>query len=157
MHLEDYSVGDKAELGSYLFTAEDIIRYASKYDPQPFHLSEEGGRAGPFKRLAASGWQTCSIWMKLLVGFQTRLAQERMAAGLPVGRVGPSPGFSNLSWKRPVYAGDTITYFTEVLEARASDSRPGWGVLRARNSAVNQDGVEVLEFTSVVLVERRPA
>lgn len=156
MHLEDYAVGDKAELGSHLFTAEDIIRFASRYDPQPFHLSEEGGRAGPFGRLAASGWHTCAVWMRLLLGFQARLAKERTAAGLPVGRVGPSPGFSNLSWKRPVYAGDRITYFTEVLETRPSASRPAWGVLRARNSAVNQDGVEVLEFTSVVLVERRP-
>ncbi|MET0313558.1 MAG: MaoC family dehydratase [Hansschlegelia sp.] len=157
MHLEDYAIGDKAELGSHQFTAEEIVRFASKYDPQPFHLSEEAGLAGPFKGLAASGWHTAAIWMKLMVAFQIRLAKERMKAGLPVGRNGPSPGFQNLRWKKPVMAGDTLTYFSEVTATRPSESRPGWGLLEARNSATNQHGVEVFEFASVAFVERRPA
>ncbi|MGA0533354.1 MaoC family dehydratase [Hansschlegelia sp. KR7-227] len=156
MHLEDYEIGLKVELGSHSFTAEEIVRFASKYDPQPFHLSEEGGRAGPFKGLAASGWHTCAVWMKLMIAFQIRTAKERMTAGLPVGRAGPSPGFEKLKWKRPVYAGDTLTYFAEAIEARPSEKRPAWGVLRAHNTALNQEGVEVFEFTSAVLVERRP-
>lgn len=156
MYLEEYAPGDRAELGSYEFTAEEIVRFASKYDPQPFHLSEAAGLAGPFKGLAASGWHTCAIWMKLMVAYQVRLAGERAKAGLPVGRNGPSPGFRNLRWKKPVMAGDTLTYFSEVMETRPSESRPGWGLLQTRNSATNQNGVEVFEFTSVVFVERRP-
>lgn len=157
MHLEDYTPGLKAELGSHLFTAEEIVRYAEKFDTQAFHLSEEAGRNGPFKGLAASGWHTCAVWMKMMIAFQIRTAKERMAAGLPLGRVGPSPGFSNLRWKAPVMAGDTLTYFSEAVETRPSASRPGWGVLTAKNTAVNQHGVEAFEFTSVVLVETRPA
>lgn len=157
MHLEDYVPGESAELGSHRFTADEIIRFAEKFDTQPFHLSEQAGLAGPFKGLAASGWHTCAVWMKLMVAFQVRTANERRAAGLAVGRAGPSPGFSNLRWKAPVMAGDRLTYFSETVETRASASRPGWGVLTARNTAVNQHGVEVFEFTSVVLVETGPA
>lgn len=156
MHLEDYVVGEKAELGSYTFTADEIIAFAEKYDPQPFHLSEEAGLAGPFKGLAASGWHTCSIWMKLMIAFQIRTAKERIARGLPVGQGGPSPGFTDLRWRVPVFAGDTLTYFSEALEARPSGSRPQWGLLKALNTAVNQHGVEAFRFTSTVFVERRP-
>lgn len=156
MHLEDYVPGAKAELGSHLFTVEDIVRFAEKYDTQPFHLSVEAGLNGPFKGLAASGWHACAVWMKLMIGYQVRLAKERAAAGLPMGVNGPSPGFRNLKWKAPVMAGDRLTYFSEVVETKPSASRPGWGVLTARNSAVNQHGVETLEFTSAVFVTTRP-
>lgn len=156
MYLEDYEVGQKAEIGRWLFTAEDIIGFAQKYDPQPFHLSEEAGLAGPFKGLAASGWHTCAIWMKLMIAFQVRTAKERMAAGLPVGRAGPSPGFTDLKWRTPVMAGDTLTYFAEALETRASASRPGWGLVKALNTAFNQRGEEAFRFTSTVFVETRP-
>lgn len=157
MHLEDYEAGARAEIGSYLFTADEIVRFAQKYDPQPFHLSEEGGAAGPFKGLAASGWHTCAVWMKLMVTYQIRVARERMAQGLPIGRAGPSPGFTDLRWRLPVMAGDTLTYFAEVLETRPSQSRPGWGLLRGLNTAINQTGAEAFRFTSAVFIERRPA
>lgn len=156
MHLEDYEVGRKVEIGRWLFTAEDIVRFATKYDPQPFHLSEEAGRAGPFGGLAASGWHTCAIWMKLMIAFQVEIAKERMAAGLPVGRAGPSPGFTDMKWRVPVMAGDTLTYYAEALETRPSGSRPDWGLLKALNTAVNQNGVEAFRFTSTVFIERRP-
>ncbi|WP_020179301.1 MaoC family dehydratase [Methylopila sp. M107] len=156
MYLEDYEIGAKAEIGSHLFTAEEIVRFAQEFDPQPFHLSEAAGLAGPFKGLAASGWQTCAVWMKLMVAYQIRTAKERMAAGLSVGRSGPSPGFTDLRWRVPVMAGDTLTYFAEVLETRVSKSRPGWGVLTGLNTAVNQHGVEAFRFTSAVFFETRP-
>lgn len=156
MHLEDFRVGDRAEIGAHLFTAEEILRFARAYDTQGFHLSEEAGLAGPFRGLAASGWHTCAVWMKLTVAYNVRTARERMAAGLPVGRFGPSPGFRDLKWSAPVMAGDTLTYFAEVIEARPSGSRPGWGLLTARNAAVNQRGVEAFSFVSAVFVERRP-
>lgn len=156
MHLEDYAVGDKAELGRHTFTAKEIVAFAGRYDPQVFHLSEEAGLAGPFGGLAASGWHTCSIWMKLMIEWQIRSAKERIAQGLPVGRAGPSPGFTDLRWRAPVFAGDTLTYYSEALETRPSGSRPKWGLLKALNTAVNQHGVEVFRFTSTVFVERRP-
>lgn len=156
MHLDDYEIGAKATLGSYTFSAEEIIAFATKYDPQPFHLSVEAGEAGPFKGLAASGWHTCAIWMKLMTAFHFRLARERMAQRLPIGRWGPSPGFTDLRWSTPVMAGDTLTYFSEVLETRPSASRPGWGLLKALNTATNQRGQEAMRFTSAVFVETRP-
>jgi acyl dehydratase len=156
MHLEDYGVGAEAVIGSHLFTAEEIVRFAERFDPQSFHLSLEAGAAGPFKGLAASGWHTCAVWMKLMIAFQARLARERSAAGLPVGRAGPSPGFTDLRWRAPVMAGETLTFSSRVLETRPSASRPGWGLLKASNGAVNQNGVEAFRFTSSVFVESRP-
>jgi acyl dehydratase len=156
MYLEDYQVGQSAVIGEHLFTADEIVRFAAKFDPQPFHLSEEAAKAGPFGRLAASGWMTCAVWMKLMIAYQIRIARERLGAGLPVAMNGPSPGFTELRWSAPVYAGDTLTYVSEVIETRPSASRPGWGVLRSRNLAFNQDGAEVFSFLGVVFAPTRP-
>jgi acyl dehydratase len=141
--------GMTVNLGSHDFTAEAIIDFGHRYDPQPFHLSEEAGRASHFGGLAASGWHTGAAWMGSLVTFRKREAE----AGRFVPRLGPSPGFRDLQWRKPVLAGDRITYFSRVLDARPSASRPGWGIVNHRNYGLNQRGEVVFAFTGTVLWE----
>lgn len=136
-------------LGTTHFTAEAIIEFARAYDPQPFHLSEEGGRASHFGGLSASGWHTASAWMRTLLDHRAR----EEARGRFVPRLGPSPGFRDLVWRKPVLAGDRITYFSRVLETRRSASRPGWGIVSHRNYGINQRGEVVFAFTGTVLWE----
>jgi acyl dehydratase len=152
---EDLTVGDKAELGRHTFTAEEIKRFARKFDPQPFHLDEAAAAQSSFGALCASGWHTASVWMRLMVDDNKRQAAAQRARGEAVAAMGPSPGFRELKWLKPVYVGDTITYFTEIVDLRASNSRPDWGLMTVRNTGVNQNGETVLSFTSVAFVERR--
>jgi acyl dehydratase len=156
-YLEDVAVGEKLEIGRHTFTVNEIKAFASRFDPQPFHLDEEAARRSHFGALCASGWHTAVMWMRLMVDYRRRDDEARRARGEPVGRLGPSPGFRELKWLKPVYAGDIITYTSEVLETRASESRPGWGLMTVRNGGINQNGEPVLSFVSVVFVERRPA
>lgn len=155
-HFEDYAVGDVAEIGSFTFTEGDIVRFAEAFDPQPFHLSDEGARASHFGRLCASGWHTAAVWMKLMVAYQKARARTLIAEGLPLGRLGPSPGFDDMRWLKPVYAGDTITYRGRVTALSESRSRSGWGLMTMQNEGVNQDGELVFSFIGYVFVERRP-
>lgn len=152
----DIAAGQVTELGSYTFTAEEIIRFAEKYDPQPFHLSEDAAAQTHFGRLCASGWHTASIFMKLQVAKTAALRTEAEAAGKPAARIGPSPGFEDLKWLKPVFAGDTLTYWRTVTGKTESRSRPDWGLVHADMTARNQDGVLVFSFKATVFVERRP-
>jgi acyl dehydratase len=152
---EDVEIGRTAEIGSYLFTADEIIAFARDYDPQPFHLSEEAGRASLFGGLAASGWHTAAVWMKLYIAWLEREAAAAIARGEPVAAAGPSPGFENLRWLKPVMAGDTLTYRCTPTDKRRSGSRPGWSLVYALNEAHNQTGERVFHFTSCVFMPVR--
>jgi acyl dehydratase len=153
--LEDYRIGDKRELGSHTFTAEEIKLFAAQFDPQPFHLSEEAGKASLFGGLAASGWHTTAVYMKVLVADMNRQREAALARGESIVASGPSPGFTNLKWPRPVLAGDTISYTLEVIDLRASASRPQWGIVLGRAEGFNQRGEQVLTFENSVFVPRR--
>jgi acyl dehydratase len=152
---EDIAVGEKSEIGRHTFTTDDIKAFARRFDPQPFHLDEEAAARSHFGALCASGWHTASVWMRLMVDYQNREDAVRRARGEPVATLGPSPGFRNLKWAKPVFVDDTITYATEVIEKRASNSRPGWGLMTIRNTGINQKGEPVISFDSVAFVERR--
>lgn len=152
---EDINVGDRREVGSYTFTADAIKKFAAQFDPQRFHLDEEEGRKSLFGGLAASGWHVGSVCMKVMVLDRDRLAREAEARGEEVAVWGPSPGFRELRWIKPVLAGDTITYATEVLSKRTLDSRPGWGILQARNVGTNQRGEVVFSFLATAFVPLR--
>jgi acyl dehydratase len=154
---EDIEVGDRRELGSFTFTAEAIKKFAAQFDPQRFHLDQEEGRKSLFGGLAASGWHVGSVCMKLLVADAQRRAKEAAARGETVAVWGPSPGFRELRWIRPVLAGDTVGFASEVVEKRASDSRPQWGILQARNTGTNQRGEQVFSVTATAFVPRRGA
>jgi acyl dehydratase len=152
---EDVVVGARSDLGDFVFTAENIKAFARNFDPQPFHLDEAAAARSHFGALCASGWQTASVWMRLMVDHLRREDDARRARGEPSAALGPSPGFRELKWLKPVYAGDTVSYYSEVADARPSNSRPGWGLITLRNGGVNQKGEPVLSFVSVVFVERR--
>ena len=152
---EEIPVGTKRETGAHTFTAEEIKRFAAAYDPQSFHVDEAAAEASHFGALCASGWHTLAIWMKLNVADMKALTAERLSNGEPLARLGPSPGFDELKWLKPVYAGDTITFESEVVAKRESRSRPGWGVVSIRNVGRNQNGDDAISFVAHVFVELR--
>jgi len=154
---EDIEVGQRRELGSFTFTAESIKKFASQFDPQRFHLDEEEGRKSLFGGLAASGWHVAAVCMKLLVAEGQRRAAEAAARGEKVAIWGPSPGFRDLRWIRPVLAGDTISFASEVESLRPSEKRPEWGIVQARNAGTNQRGELVYSFLATGFVPRRNA
>ena len=150
-YFEDMRVGQRYDLGSFIFTGDLIKTFASQFDPQPFHLDEEEGRKSLFGGLAASGWHVASVWMKLMVADSQREAAEAAARGEKPA----SPGFRDLRWLKPVLAGDTVSYASEVESLRASRSRPEWGVMQIRNTGTNQRGELVFSFLGSVFVPRR--
>lgn len=153
---EDLQVGQRREVGAYTFTAEAIKAFAAKYDPQRFHLDEEAGRNSLFGGLAASGWHVGSACMKMLVADGQRRIKEAHARGEKVASWGPSPGFRDLRWIRPVLAGDTVTFSTEIESKRVSESRPGWGILQSTTRGVNQRGEAVYSVKATAFVPMRP-
>lgn len=156
-YFEDIHLGEQADLGQHEFTADEIIAFAGKYDPQPFHTDEQKARQSHFGGLIASGWHTAAIWMKLMVAYQKQLAKIR---GLPQQgerpQLGPSPGFREMKWLGPVRAGDTIRYTSRVTEKVELKSKPSWGLLVSRNEGYNQHGDLVFSFLGQVFVARRP-
>jgi acyl dehydratase len=154
---DDINVGERHELGRHTFSAAEIKAFATRFDPQPFHLDEAAAVRSHFGALCASGWHTASVWMRLMVEHQRREDAARRERSEPVATLGPSPGFRELKWLKPVYAGDTVSYATEIIETRPSNSRPGWGLITLRNTGVNQRGEPVLSFVSVAFVQRRDA
>ena len=151
---EDIAIGQRRELGSFTFTADGIRKFAGQFDPQPFHLDEEAGRK-VFGGLAASGWHVGSVCMRLMVTDGQRLAKEAAARGEQIAIWGPSPGFRELRWIKPVLAGDTIVFASEVESLRASEKRPEWGIVQARNSGTNQRGELAFSFLATAFVPRR--
>jgi acyl dehydratase len=158
MHFfEELEIGRRRELGSFTFTAEAIKKFAAQFDPQRFHLDEEEGRKSLFGGLAASGWHVGSVCMKLLVANGQRQIQEAVARGEKVAVWGPSPGFRDLRWLKPVLAGDTITYASEVASKRTSEKRPEWGIVEARNTGTNQRGELAFSLLATAFAPRRNA
>ena len=152
---DDIKIGQRRELGAFAFTAENIKAFAVKFDPQRFHLDEEEGRKSLFGGLAASGWHVGSVCMRLLVEDGQRQAREATARGEKVAVWGPSPGFRELRWIKPVLAGDTISFESEIETMRASESRPEWGILEARNRGTNQRREPVFSMLATAFVPRR--
>ena len=154
---EELEIGARRELGSFTFTAEAVKKFAAQFDPQAFHLDEEAGRRSPFGGLAASGWHVGSVCMKLLVADGQRLMKEAAARGEEIVIWGPSPGFRELRWIRPVLAGDTISFSSVIETKRSSEKRPEWGIVQARNTGANQRGELVYSFLATAFVPRRNA
>ena len=152
---EDLKIGDRFDVGRHTFTADDIKAFALRFDPQLFHVDEEAARKSHFGALCASGWHTASIWMRLMIEHNRREDDELRARGEPAAVFGPSPGFRDLKWLKPVYVGDTVTYVTEIVDLRPSKSRPEWGIMAIRNAGNNQRGEPVISFVSTSFVQRR--
>lgn len=146
IYFEDLQVGAETKFGTYEVTREEVLEFARKYDPQPFHLSDEEAAQTHFGRLAASGWHTCAMTMAVLARYSVSHAQ----AGLG------SPGIDELRWRRPVYPGDTLHVSGHLLEKTPSRSRPEMGSFRTQTIVTNQNGEVVMTFVSIVLIRRRP-
>jgi acyl dehydratase len=145
-YFDDIEVGDETVFGHYDVTREEVLEFARKYDPQPFHLSDEAAAKTHFGRLSASGWHTCAMTMAVIARF---VVDDRQA-GLG------SPGVDELRWLKPVYPGDRLTVRATIVVKIPSRSKPQIGVLRSRTVVSNQDGAEVMTFTSIVMMQRRP-
>ena len=143
---EDLVVGEIGRTGSYPVTREEVLDFAAKYDPQPFHLDDEAAAGTHFGRLSASGWHTCAMTMRMMV--------DTWAVGDGTASLG-SPGLDELRWLRPVFPGDTLTAEMELLEKRRSAKRPEMGVTKSRTTVFNQDGTPVLTMVTNGLVRTR--
>jgi acyl dehydratase len=154
-YFEDIQVGDIFEVGRYTFTADNIKAFATRFDPQPFHVDEAAAARSHFGALCASGWHTALAWMRLMIDYRRRMDDAMRARGEPVAGIGPALGFRELKWLRPVYVGDTIEYKSEVTEMRLSNSKPGQGLMTFRSIGVNQNGEPVISLVSTTFVERR--
>ena len=145
LFFEDYEVGTRQSFGRYEVTREEIIEFASKYDPQPFHLSDEAAAKTHFGKLAASGWHTCAMTMAMLV--ENMKGQQAASFG--------SPGLEELKWKRPVHAGDILRVETELVEKRRSASRPEMGLTKNRIQVYNQNDELVMQSVNIGLIAVR--
>ncbi len=152
---EDIELHRRIELGSHRFTKPEIIAFAERFDRQPFHLDEEAAKSSLFGALCASGWHTACVWMRLMAVYEQRLREDLVTAGLPAFGFGVSPGIRDLTWPRPVFVDDVVTYTTQPQEKRPLRSRPQWGLLVNLNEGFNQRGEPVLRFIGNLFVERR--
>lgn len=144
-YLEDIETGKKLRFGRYEVTRDEVIDFASKYDPQPFHLDDEAAKHSMFGKLAASGWHTCAMMMRMLV--------DNLGEGGSLGGI----GMDELRWLKPVYPGDVLSCESEVVEAVASKSKPDRGVVKTRLTVLNQNDEPVMVSTNIALQPRRPA
>ena len=144
-YLEDFAAGQTFNTGRHRVDKEQIIAFARQFDPQPFHTDEEAARQSPFGGLAASGWHTAGMTMRLMLDGEFR----------PAGGI-LGVGFDDLSWPRPVRPGDELRAKSEVLEVRPSKSRPDRGTIKVRTTTFNQNNEPVMIFTGNLLVPRRP-
>lgn len=152
---DDLEVGASFDLGTYAFTAEAIVGFATEFDPQPFHLDPEAARRSHFGGLCASGWHTAAAWMKRWVEHRRAGDERARQAGQRPAMLGTSPGFRDLRWIKPVYAGDVVRYRSTVLEKRPGALRRGWGLVAQHNTGENQRGERVFEFRGSVFWEKR--
>ena len=144
-YLDDFEVGQTFQSERITIDADRIKRFAAEYDPQPFHLDEAAAAGSIFRGLVASGWQTTAITMKLLVEGGLKPAG---------GIVGVSA--DEIRWPRPVRPGDELRAQIEVVEVRASKSRPEQGIVKVRITTLNQKDEDVQSFVATLIVPRRP-
>jgi acyl dehydratase len=145
-YLEDFSAGQKFESGRLRVERDRVKSFATEFDPQPFHLDEEAAKRSLFGGLAASGWHTAAMTMKLLVESDLKPAGGILGAG-----------FDEFRWPKPVRPGDELHLDIEVLETRASKSRPDQGVIKVRTTTLDQNNEPVQVSVGNLIVPRRPA
>ncbi len=152
---EDLEIGRKTVMGSHTFTAEEIKEFAQKFDPQPFHLDEAAAKASLMGALCASGWHTASWYVHFNITTRQQREAEIVARGQAMAVWGPSPGFKDLKWPKPVFTGDTVTYSQTIAGKVDLKSRPERGLLVQHGEGLNQQGELVFRVTGQILVPRR--
>ena len=144
LYLDDMSVGMKFSSGTYLMDEAGIKAFAQQFDPQPFHLDEAAAQASVFKGLSASGWHTAAVSMRLLI-----------LGGLPFASGAVGLG-GDIEWPRPTRPGDVLHVESEIVEIIPSRSKPQQGIVRVRNTTLNQNHEPVQVFTAKILAFKRP-
>jgi acyl dehydratase len=144
-YFEDLEVGKVRRFGHYEVTREEMLDFASKYDPQPFHLDDFAASKTPFGRLAASGWHTCAMTMAMMVESQRDEPRAMLGAA----------GIDELRWLQPVFVDDVLSCEMELLQKRLSKSKPGMGILKSRTTTFNQKGEKVLSMISITMIRTR--
>ena len=143
---EDFKIGDIFELGEYEVTRQEIVEFAKKYDPFPFHINDEAAQKSVFEGIISSGWLTALVWLRLMhqkfLNYETTLG---------------SPGHEEMLWPTPVRPGDRLSGKIEILNSRVSKSKPDLGFVRYEAFLSNQDGNEGFITTSTIIVKPRPA
>ena len=152
---DEFEAGTCHELGAYTFDRDNCIAYATKYDPQPFHLDDQAAAQSHFGALCASGWHTAAAYMSCCAAYNFAGCDKAAAEDRNLPPLGPSPGFENLKWLKPVYPGDTVTYRNEITGKRELSSNSEWGLVFAYNTGTNQHGDVVFSFDGKLLVARR--
>ena len=145
LFFEDLEIGATTRFGRYEVTREEVLEFAGKYDPQPFHLNDEAAAQTHFGKLAASGWHTCSMTMAMMV--EHAVIEPRASLG--------AMGVDELRWLRPVFPGDVLSCEMELIDKRLSQSKPGVGILNLKMTTFNQDGKPVLTMRPITLVRAR--
>ena len=145
-YFEDYVAGDVHEFGEVEVIESDVIEFAQRFDPQPFHIDHEAAAASHFGGIIASGFHTCSMMMRMLV-------DHYISAVSSMG----SPGIDEVRWLEPVRPGDTLRCRATVTEARASSSRPDRGLVHSAIEVLNQEDKMVMSLRSVGFFAKRPA
>ena len=142
---DDFAVGEQFEFGAYVVSEDEIIDFARRYDPQPFHLDHEAAKASHFGGLVASGWMTSAVLMRLLCD---HFIPRQSSMG--------SPGVDEVRWLKPLRPGDTVRARVEVTETRASQSKPDRGVIRCRHQLLNQHDEVVMSMHGMGMYKKRP-
>jgi acyl dehydratase len=152
---EDRVIGEMTDLGSHTFGRDEIIDFARQFDPQPFHLDEEAGRKSLFGGLSASGWHTASVYVRKVVDARQAIEHSISKAFGTLAEWGPSPGFKNCLWFKPVLVGDTISFRSRTTALVPSKSRPDRGLVVSESQGRNQKGEIAFAITGQVFVQRR--
>lgn len=145
-YFEDFVPGETTEFGAYDVTREEVVEFASKYDPQPFHLDDEAASRTFFGKLSASGWHTCAMTMRMMV------EQMKVTGAASQG----SPGVDKIRWHVPVYPGDTLRVRTTITGTKDLPSKPKLGLVLNNYVILNQDDVTVMTFEAAGIMQRRP-
>ena len=143
---EDYQIGERVVLGKHRLTSEEIINFAEKWDPAPFHIDEKAAQETVFKGIISSGWLTGLIWLRMM--HESFLCHETTLG---------SPGHEEMLWPKPVRPGDRLTGVAEIKESKVSKSKPDLGFVRYTSTLQNQNGEEVFITTSTIIVKPRPS
>jgi len=144
---EDLNEGDIAKFGSYKIEKEELIEFATKYDPQPFHLDEEAAKKSVFGSLCTSGWQTTAVMMRMLIDHVMETGMASMG----------SPGMDNLRWLKPVLVDDTLRCEMEMLSKSESKSKPHIGFVKMQIDVFNQNDIKIMTVTANSMIMRRPS
>ncbi|HAF40662.1 MAG TPA: acyl dehydratase [Sphingobium sp.] len=149
VYFEDIAIGDSFDFGPLTLLREESVAFAAEFDPQPFHLSDEAAAGTHFGTISASGWHTTALFMKMFVAEMQR-DPGRQAASLG------AMGVDELRWLRPVRPGDTLRGKSEVIDKKASQSRPEMGIVRSKVTILNQDDQPVLTMIPIAMWRTRP-